>query len=351
MRRDNDIIFMKRALELARNASGSTRPNPMVGAVLVHNNIIIGEGYHIKAGEDHAEVIAIKSAPGKLLKESTIYVTMEPCSHLGRTPPCADMIVQKGIGRVVTGSADTSRKVSGRGIDILRKGACDVEVGILEKECRELNMRFFTFHEKGRPYIILKWAESKDGFIDRSNDRTDLSGPNWITGEEERVLVHKWRSQEHSIMVGRNTLVKDNPSLTTRMWDGINPLRVVLSGSGELPEKLTALCDNKPLLLFSEEKINLKDTKEYILIRNREKVIEEILKELAEREIQSVLVEGGAYVLNQFISKNLWDEARIFTGNREFGSGIKSPSVQGRKTGEQIFKSSRLIYLKNRLIT
>ncbi len=351
MRRDNDIIFMKRALELARNASGNTRPNPLVGAVLVNNNIIIGEGYHVKAGEDHAELMAIKSAPGDLLKEATLYVTLEPCSHYGKTPPCADMIVHKGIGRVVVGSGDTSSKVSGRGIEILKKGACEVEVGILEKECRELNKRFFTFHEKGRPYIILKWAESKDGFIDRSYDRTDLSGPNWITGEEERVLVHKWRSQEHSILVGKNTLIKDNPSLTTRMWDGKNPLRVVLGGSGELPEELSVLCDNRPLLLFSERKINLKEKKEYSLIRNRENAIEEMIKELKNREIQSVMVEGGASVLNQFISKNLWDEARIFTGKPEFGSGIKSPFIQGQKTGEQLFKSSRLIYIKNRLIT
>jgi diaminohydroxyphosphoribosylaminopyrimidine deaminase/5-amino-6-(5-phosphoribosylamino)uracil reductase len=351
MRSDNDIIFMKRALELAQNAAGSTRPNPMVGAVVVHNNIIIGEGYHVKAGEDHAEVRAVNSAAGDLLRESTIYVTLEPCSHHGRTPPCADMIVQKGIGRVVIGSKDTSSKVSGRGIDILRKGGCDVEVGLLENECRELNRRFFTLHEKGRPYIILKWAETKDGFIDRINDRPDLSGPNWITGEEEKVLVHKWRSQEHSILVGRNTLVKDNPSLTTRMWDGINPVRIVLSASGNLPETLTVLNDNEALLLFSEEKINLRDNKKCIVIRNRENAIEEILAELAVREIQSVMVEGGASVLNQFISKNLWDEARIFTGKSEFGSGIKSPLIKGLKTGEQTFKSSRLIYLKNRLIT
>lgn len=348
MRRDNDIIFMRRALELARNASGTTRPNPMVGAVLVHNNNIIGEGYHVKAGEDHAEVVAVKSAPGELLGESTIYVTLEPCSHQGRTPPCADMLVRKGIKRVVIGSADTSSKVSGRGIDILRKGGCDVELGILEKECRDLNRRFFTFHEKGRPYIILKWAESKDGFIDCIDKRSDLSGPNWITGEEERVLVHKWRSQEHSILVGRNTLIIDNPSLTTRMWDGINPLRLALNGSGELPEKLTVLCDNKPLLLFSEEIIKLKDNKENILIMKRENAIEEILKELEKREIQSVLVEGGASVLNQFISKKLWDEARIFTAKTEFGSGIKSPDIKGLKTGEQTFNSSSLIYLRNR---
>jgi diaminohydroxyphosphoribosylaminopyrimidine deaminase/5-amino-6-(5-phosphoribosylamino)uracil reductase len=351
MRRDNDIIFMKRALELARNASASTRPNPMVGAVLVHNNIIIGEGYHVKAGEDHAEVIAVKSAPARLLKESTIYVTLEPCSHHGKTPPCADMIVRKGIRRVVVGSWDTSSKVSGRGIEILRKAGCDVEVGILENECRELNRRFFTFHEKGRPYVILKWAESKDGFIDRSHDRTDLSGPNWITGEEEKILVHKWRSQEHSIMVGRSTLVKDNPSLTTRLWDGLNPLRLVLSGSGELPEGLGVLRDKEPLLLFSGKEVKLKDKKENILIRNKEEAIEEVLKELEAREIQSLLVEGGASVLKQFISKKLWDEARIFTGNKDFESGIKSPAIQGRKTGEQIFSSSRLIYLKNRLIT
>ena len=350
MRRDNDIKFMKRALELASNAEGSTRPNPMVGAVIVHNNSIIGEGYHVKAGEDHAEVIAINSAPPHLLKDSTIYVSLEPCSHFGRTPPCANMIVEKGIRRVVIGARDTSSKVSGRGIEILRKGGCDVELGILEDKCRDLNRRFFTFHEKGRPYIVLKWAESKDGFLDRDCERPDLSGPNWITGADEKVLVHKWRTQEHSILVGRKTLIKDNPLLTARLWKGINPLRIVISNLGALPDNLNVLSDNKPLLLFSTEKIKLKGNKECILIRNTERAIEEILSELVKREIQSVLVEGGASVLAQFINKNLWDEARIFKGRDEFGSGIKVPDIQGQKTGEHLFKTSRLIYLKNRLI-
>ncbi len=351
MRSENDIKFMKRALELASNADGSTRPNPMVGAVVVHNNIIIGEGYHVKAGEDHAEVIAINSAPGSLIKESTIYVTLEPCSHHGRTPPCADLIVEKGIRKVVIGARDTSSKVSGRGIDILRKGGCEVEIGVLEDECREINRRFFTFHEKGRPYIVLKWAESKDGFIDRDCDRPDLSGPNWITGEDEKVLVHKWRTQEHSVLVGKNTLIKDNPSLTARLWEGINPLRIVLSDLGEFPDNLNVLRDSEPLLLFSTADVSLKENKECIIIRNTERAIEEILAELAKREIQSVLVEGGASVLTQFSVKNLWDEARIFIGRSEFGTGLKAPDLSGQKTGEQIFNTTRLICLKNRLIT
>lgn len=341
---------MQRALELASNAAGMTRPNPLVGAIVVHNNIIIGEGYHKKAGDHHAEVNAVNAAPPDLLSESTIYVTLEPCSHHGRTPPCADMLVKKGIKRVVIGARDTSTKVSGKGIEILRKGGCEVETGVLEDKCREINRRFFTFHEKGRPYILLKWAESKDGFLDRDEIRADLSGPNWITGQDEKVLVHKWRTEEHSILIGRNTLIKDNPSLTARLYKGNNPLRIVLSDLGQFPDGLTIINDKEPLLLFSQEGVALDGNKENITITEPAMAIEEILNELVKREVQSVMVEGGASILNQFIEKDLWDEARIFTGRTEFKSGIKSPDISGTKYDEYAYKQSKLICLKHSLI-
>lgn len=340
---------MQRALELASVAEADTRPNPMVGAVIVHNNMIIGEGFHARAGEAHAEVNAINSAPAHLLDKATIYVTLEPCSHHGRTPPCADLIVRKGIKRVVIGSRDTSSKVSGRGIEILKKGGCEVSVGLLEEECRELNHRFFTFHEKGRPYILLKWAESKDGFLDRDK-RSDLSGPNWISGKEEKVLVHKWRTREHAILVGRNTVIKDNPSLTARLWNGRNPLRIVLSDAGDFPEGLNIFNDEEALLLFSQNKIKLEGKKENIIIKNRDKAIEEVIEELVKREIQSLIVEGGACVLRQFIAKGLWDEARIIRGKKDFISGIKAPEIEGTNIEERHFELSRLIYLKHSLI-
>jgi diaminohydroxyphosphoribosylaminopyrimidine deaminase/5-amino-6-(5-phosphoribosylamino)uracil reductase len=321
----------------------------MVGAVIVHNKRIIGEGYHIKAGNNHAEVNAINSAPDDLLKDSCIYVSLEPCSHHGKTPPCAKLIVEKGIKKVVIGTRDTSSKVSGKGIEILKKGGCEVVIGVLEKECRDVNRRFFTYHEKDRPYVLLKWAESKDGFIDR-DERADLSGPNWISGEDEKVLVHKWRTEEHSILVGRNTLIKDNPTLTARLWKGRNPLRLVLSDTGSFPEGLNVFSDDDALLLFSGEKVDMGGKKENILIGRPGNSLEEVLKELKRREIQSLMVEGGASILKQFIEKDIWDEARVFKGKSDFGSGLKAPLIKGREFAKSEFRKSSLIYLKHRLI-
>jgi diaminohydroxyphosphoribosylaminopyrimidine deaminase/5-amino-6-(5-phosphoribosylamino)uracil reductase len=210
---DNDI-FMRRCLELASGAEGITYPNPMVGCVIVHENKIIGEGYHLKPGGPHAEVIAINSVPDKArLKASTLIVNLEPCSHFGKTPPCADFIISNSIPRVVIGTMDTSEKVSGRGIALLKDAGCEVISGVLEKECRWLNRRFFTFHEKKRPYIVLKWAQSADGYIDIQRSEDHKTGPNWITGKPEKVLVHKWRASEQAILVGAGTVNADDPKL------------------------------------------------------------------------------------------------------------------------------------------
>lgn len=340
-----DTIFMRRALELAGRGSLTSRPNPMVGAVIVHEDKIIGEGFHLRTGLPHAEVNAIENAPQELLKDSTIYVTLEPCSHHGLTPPCAELLVEKKFKRVVVGTIDTSSKVSGRGISILEKGGCVVDKGILDSECREINKRFFAFHEKGRPYIILKWAQSSDGFIDRIRSENEKPGPNWITGEMEKTLVHRWRAEEHSILIGSNTLRTDNPELTTRKIEGPNPLRLVLSRSGSFPGGLKLIEDDMETILFTKSRINIKKPKQNILIENQADSIDIVLGELVRREIQSLIVEGGANLLTQFIERDLWDEARIFYGNRNFGSGIASPVIEGVIVKENEFDDSKLIYL------
>ncbi len=336
---------MKRAIDLAAMGTFTTRPNPMVGAVIVYKDKVIGEAYHRKAGEAHAEVLAVKSAPEHLLHKSTIYVSLEPCSHFGRTPPCADLLAEKGFKRVVIGAKDTSAKVSGKGIAILKKAGCEVDVGILEEECRALNRRFFTYHEKGRPFIILKWAESADGFIDKIRNENDQKRPNWITGEEEQKLVHRWRAEEHAILVGANTLRMDNPELTTRLWPGENPLRVLLAGSKPLPKGLKLLEDDKPTLVFSTGELNLIKGKENIVEKDLTLMLKRVLDELYKRDIQSLIVEGGANILMQFIRAGLWDEARVFQGKSSFGAGIAAPVVSGKLEDIEKFENSKLSYV------
>jgi len=325
----DEIKYMQRAIELASLAEGLTRPNPMVGAVIVHKDFIIGEGYHRIAGAPHAEAIAVASVKeSSVFSESVLYVNLEPCSHFGKTPPCAELILKAGIPKVVIGTKDTSLKVSGRGIDILKQGGCEVRTGVLEDECRHLNRRFFTSNERGRPYILLKWAESKDGFID-INRAAPADGPNWITGRDEQIFVHKWRAEEQSILVGANTARIDDPSLNVRFWDGPDPLRIVLSRSGKLPARLKLLSDKTPTVVYTmagkPKGINV----EYIGVSSWENALDELLNDLHTRGIQSVMVEGGAMVLNQFIERNLWDEARVFKGNRNFREGLRSPRING----------------------
>ena len=234
----DDLKFMQRCLELAMKAEGRTYPNPLVGSVIVHDGRIIGEGYHMKAGGPHAEVRAVDSVRNRsLLPLSSIYVNLEPCSHFGKTPPCADLIISHRIPVVVVGTADTSIKVSGRGLSKLSESGCRIILGVAEDNCRKINKRFFTFHEKRRPYIILKWAQSADGFIDIDRKIRRSNGPGWITGKPERILVHKWRAEEQAILVGAETVRIDDPLLNVREWRGSNPVRVILSGSGILPEE------------------------------------------------------------------------------------------------------------------
>jgi diaminohydroxyphosphoribosylaminopyrimidine deaminase / 5-amino-6-(5-phosphoribosylamino)uracil reductase len=340
--------FMRRCLELAAKAEGLTYPNPLVGSVIVYKDKVIGEGYHLRAGESHAEVNAINSVTDESkLKSSTLYVNLEPCSHFGKTPPCADLIISKKIPRVVIGTIDTSDKVSGQGIKKLRDSGCDVKSGILEIECRDLNKRFFTFHEKKRPYIILKWAQSADGFLDIERSGSQNAGPNWITGNAERILVHKWRASEQTILVGGETMRSDSPKLNVREWKGPDPLKLVLSSSGNVD---TASFVNKTVntaIVFTHNSSSyVSDTKKIVLKEDIPSAVQ-VSQFLYDAGFQSLFIEGGGKVLNHFIDEGLWDEARIFTGPEFFKSGVKAPSISGIHVLKSVFSGSILeIYLR-----
>lgn len=324
--------YIKRCIELAKNGLGTTYPNPMVGSVIVLNNTIIGEGWHRKAGEPHAEVHAINSVKNKnLLKEATIYVSLEPCSHVGRTPPCANLIVESGIKNVVIGIVDTNSKVSGAGVKHLKDNGCEVIVGVLEKECFEMNKRFFTYHNKKRPFILLKWAESKDGFVDKLRNENDDNSPNWISNVYSQQLVHKMRAEENAILVGTNTAINDNPSLTARNWSGKNPLRLVIDRQGRIPNDYYLFNGVVRTLVFSEVK-NRNDSFGKVVFENidfNKNVPQQICDILYKYEIQSVIIEGGAKTLQSFIDENLWDEAFVFIGDDiVFEAGLKAPEIK-----------------------
>lgn len=322
---NQDEIYMQRAIELARLGAGSVAPNPMVGAVIVHNDLIIGEGYHHKFGDPHAEVNAINSVQeNNLLSSATIYVTLEPCSHHGKTPPCCDLLIRHRFKRVVIGCLDTHAKVNGKGVDKLQKAGVHVDIGILENACRDLNKRFFTFHERQRPYVILKWAQTKDGFLDKHRPNNE-KGIHWITSSETKVLVHKWRSEEQAILVGRKTVQNDDPSLTVRELIGNNPTRVIIDSQLKLNPDLNIFSDDAPTLIFNRIKNEIKGTIEWIKIT--ETNTENILNELYKRNVLSVFVEGGSRTLQYFIFGNVWDEARVIVGNTNFGDGKRAPVI------------------------
>jgi diaminohydroxyphosphoribosylaminopyrimidine deaminase / 5-amino-6-(5-phosphoribosylamino)uracil reductase len=320
--------FMVRAVELAKLGMGQVAPNPMVGCVIVHNGLIIGEGYHRKYGEAHAEVNAVNSVKNRdMLPESTMYVTLEPCSHFGKTPPCADLVVELKIPKVVVGSLDPNEKVSGRGIQKLKESGCEVVTGMLEEECIRMNRRFMTFHQKRRPYIILKWAQTEDGYIDRARGEAEFGEPTWITNDLSRIAVHKMRSDEAAILVGTNTALKDNPSLTVREWSGNHPLRMVLDRKGILPDSCALLDQSTETIVFTEAEMESKPNLEYVRISFNAGMLQEINSILSQRGIQSLLVEGGKSLLESYMREGLWDEARVYIGNARFGSGIKAPET------------------------
>ena len=327
-------FYMNRCIELAKNGLGTTYPNPLVGSVIVYDNRIIGEGWHRKSGEAHAEVNAIQSVKDKtLLSKATIYVSLEPCSHFGKTPPCSDLIIAHKIPNVVIGTVDPFAKVSGNGIKKLIENNINVTVGILEDECNELNKRFFTFHRKKRPYIILKWAESQDGFIapDKNLRATahDKLSPVWITNPYSRQLVHKWRTEEQAILLGTNTVLEDNPKLDARDFDGNHPTRIIIDKSNQISDIFSVKNGKTLSYFFTENDILTK--KENIIYENIVFDTDFLLiltNRLHKYEIQSVLIEGGAKTLQSFIDMNLWDEARVFVGKTELHSGIKAPILE-----------------------
>lgn len=342
-----DELFMKRCLELAGNGMGNVAPNPMVGCVIVHNGLIIGEGYHAVFGGPHAEVNAVNSVRNtELLPFSTLYVNLEPCSHFGKTPPCADFILEKGIRRVVIGTADPSEKVGGRGIEKMKSAGVEIKLGVLDEECRELNKRFFTFHTKKRPYIILKWAQSLDGYIDK--DRKTLAPEiNWITDENTRMMVHRWRSEEQAILTGTKTVLLDNPQLTVREWSGNNPLRLVIDENLLVNKNSKVLDKSADTIVFNSKKDEVIDNVEWLKIDFHNEIITQILSILFKRDILSLIVEGGRETLQSFIDNGFWDEARIFTGNCFFFGGVRAPEIKGIHQNTRSIGEDKLSFIKN----
>ncbi len=338
--------FMQRCVDLAYLGQGNVSPNPMVGCVIVKNDLIIGEGYHSEYGGKHAEIKAIESViDQKEIENSTVYISLEPCVHHGKTPPCVHELINRKIKTAVIGSRDSNPIVGGKGIESLKRVGIEVIENILEEECRKLNKRFFTFHEKRRPYVILKWAQTSDGYLDKNREIGE-KGVNWISSPESKVLVHKWRSEEQSILVGRNTILNDNPSLTVREISGKNPTRIVIDSQLQLSKDVNIFSKDAPTLVFNRLKNDKIDGVEWIKIS--ETSTKHILDELFKRNIQSVLVEGGSRTLQYFIIDNVWDEARVIVGDVKFGDGIKAPVMNKVPSRAHQFSNHDTIYYYHR---
>jgi len=343
----NHEQYMHRCLQLAKMGAGFVAPNPMVGAVLVHDNRIIGEGYHKQYGQAHAEVNCINSVPKEdehLIASSAMYVSLEPCAHYGKTPPCADLIIEKKIPHVVVGCRDPFKQVDGKGIEKLKAANIDVIVGILEKECKKLNKRFFTFHMQHRPYIILKWAQTADGFIGSPlpapSPPTPLPGGEggrlFISNEDTNRLVHKWRSEEASILVGTNTALMDDPALTNRLWPGPNPIRMIVDMDLRLPAHLKIFDGSVRTIIFNSIQHSEKDNLLYYQVTKDVSLVHQIVHALYQMNIQSVLVEGGARLLQSFIDEEMWDECRVITNQElKIKSGLPSPIIETSVSKEE----------------
>ncbi len=338
---------MSRCIELAKKGLGSTYPNPLVGCVIVHNNTIIGEGWHYMAGGPHAEVNALANvADPALLPGATLYVNLEPCSHFGKTPPCADLIISKGVKTIVIGSSDPNPKVSGQGIKKLREAGCNVISGVLTEECNELNKRFFTFHKLKRPYIILKWAQSADSYLAPAN-RSKKKRPVWITNTFSRQMVHKMRAQEEAILVGTTTVIEDNPQLTVRDWEGNSPLRIVLDRCLRIPKDAAVLNAEVPTLVFTEKTTASKENIDFVHLDFDLPLADQICKILYNKGIQSLIVEGGSKTLQTFIDEDLWDEALVFQGPVKFHDGVSAPNFNAELVSEKKIKEDLLYLYKN----
>jgi diaminohydroxyphosphoribosylaminopyrimidine deaminase/5-amino-6-(5-phosphoribosylamino)uracil reductase len=338
---------MQRALDLASLGGARVRPNPMVGCVIVHEGRIIGEGWHLRFGGPHAEVEAINSVTEpELLAQSTLYVTLEPCSHFGKTPPCADLILEKQIPKVVICNHDPNPLVAGRGIRKLKEAGVHVSTGVLEQEGRWLNRRFFTLQEQNRPHVVLKWAQTADGFIARS----DFSSK-WISSELARNFVHQWRAEEAAIMVGTNTSLHDNPRLNVRDWPGPQPTRVVIDKNLRLPESLHLFDQSQPTLVYTFQEKASTDNLTFVTLSKESAFLLQLLTDLKSRGILSLLVEGGAQLLCGFLEENLWDEARVFVSQNRFGSGVKAPTVNLSYLTDQQQVADDILFTYQRSIT
>ena len=358
--------YIKRCIEIAKNGLGTTAPNPMVGCVIVYDEKIIGEGFTSPYGGAHAEVNAINSVVERsLLNKATLYVTLEPCSHFGKTPPCVDAIIKFKIPKIVVGTIDTHSKVAGKGVEKLRGSGCEVIVGVLENQVKTHHKRFFTFHNKKRPYIILKWAESADGFI--APQTRNEQKPVWITNEISRQLVHKWRAEEQAILVGTNTVIEDNPSLTVRDWTGKNPVRVVIDKDLKLASKYRVFDESVEVIVFCDEndkfQIHVSSNEawsvhppipelysgSFVIIdwNSKSTIAQQICNNLFIFNITSIIIEGGRQTLQTFVDENLWDEARVFTGTPSFTRGTKAPRFSGTLISEKKIIDDNLKIYKN----
>jgi diaminohydroxyphosphoribosylaminopyrimidine deaminase/5-amino-6-(5-phosphoribosylamino)uracil reductase len=338
---NNDELYIKRCIELAQKALGKTYPNPLVGSVIVHNGEIIGEGYHLKAGENHAEINAINSVKNKnLIPESTIYVSLEPCAHFGKTPPCALKIKELGFKKVVIGAMDSHDKVNGKGKKIIQDAGIEAVSGILEQECIELNKRFFTYHEKKRPYIILKWAESCDGFLDKDFKPTAVS--NSLINQ----FVHQLRADEHAILVGTQTALNDNPNLTVRNAEGTNPVRILIDFDLKVPSGYNIYNNEAKTLVLNSVKEGTEGSIQFIKI-NKENFLPELIEALYKEQIQSVIIEGGRFTLQQFINANMWDEAIVIKNeNLKLENGTKAPEFNHTATKIENFRDNTVSFFR-----
>ena len=338
---------MRRAIQLAENGRFKVAPNPMVGAVIVHSDRIIGEGFHREFGSAHAEVNAVNSVQNQsVLSEATMYVSLEPCSHFGKTPPCSDLIVEKKFKRVVICNLDPSDKVAGKGIAKLKQNGIEVVSGVLESEGFELNKRFITFHAKRRPYITLKWAETTDGYIGRAQDDPERND-SWITSTLSKQMVHQWRAEEMGILVGKNTALIDNPELNVREVDGRDPIKFMIDSELSLPSDLKVFQAGKSVIL-NKKKAEQTSLVDYVLYKDDP--FESLFQYCRENEIHSILVEGGKILLDSMIEQNLWDEARIFKGQKEFKRGVTAPQIEGAIIKKEKIRGDQLTYLKNSAI-
>tara|TARA_B100000686_G_scaffold355380_1_gene474052 strand:- start:18074 stop:19120 length:1047 start_codon:yes stop_codon:yes gene_type:complete len=341
----NDEFWMRRCLDLAKKSIGKTSPNPMVGAVIIYQNKIIGEGYHTGYGNNHAEVEAInKVKNNNQLQKSSLYVNLEPCNHFGKTPPCVKLIIDKKIQNVIIGTLDPNPKVSGMGVKRLKENNINVKVGVLSKECKKLNKRFFCFHLKKRPFIILKWAESPEGLI--SNSNSNKNNIFWISSMLSQQIAHKWRSEEDAILVGSNTVLLDNPKLNTRHHSGKSPIPIVIDPNKKVSkDHLLFKFHNK---VFHYVK-SIKNSEESNYIKmNFNNGLKEILKDLYSKKITSILVEGGLITLQKFIDSNYWDEIRYFIGSKSIEKGLKAPMIKNKEIKSTVkISNDKLIYLLN----